>query len=80
MREVQLREAKAELSSVVDDAIRGEPALITRRGKPAAVLISYDEWKRLSQVPSFGRLLMSLPLDDGALPERDQTPLPDADL
>jgi hypothetical protein len=31
-------------------------------------------------VPSFGRLLMSLPLADDTLLERDQTPLPEAEL
>ncbi len=36
--------------------------------------------KRRSRVPSFGWLLMSLPLDDETLLERDQTPLPDIDL
>ena len=33
MREIQLRDAKASLSAVVDEAVRGEPAIITRHGK-----------------------------------------------
>jgi prevent-host-death family protein len=33
MREIQLRDAKARLSVVVDDAVRGEPAIITRHGR-----------------------------------------------
>jgi antitoxin Phd len=80
MREMQLRDAKAALSSVVEQAVQGEPSVITRRGKPAAVVLGYDEWQRLSRIPSFGRLLMALPLEDEHLLERDQTPLPDADL
>ncbi len=32
MREIELRDAKASLSSVVDGAVRGEPAIIPRRG------------------------------------------------
>jgi antitoxin Phd len=44
VRQVQLREAKAELSAVVDPAMQGEPSVITRRGKPAAVIMGYDEW------------------------------------
>ena len=32
MREVQLREAKATLSAVIDEAQRGKPAVITRHG------------------------------------------------
>ena len=75
MREIQLRDAKSRLSAVIDAAVRGEPAIITRRGKRQAVVLSFKEWERLSQVPSFGRLLMSAPIDPSDLPERDQTPL-----
>lgn len=75
MREVQLREAKATLSAVVDAAAQGEPALITRHGRPAAVVLGYEDWRRLSSVPSFASLIMSAPLEPGDLPERDQTPM-----
>jgi len=75
MREIQLREAKATLSAVVDEAVRGEPAIITRHGKREAVILSFEEWKRLSQVPSFGRLLMAAPIGPDDLTERDRTPL-----
>jgi len=34
MREIQLRDAKANLSAVVDEAMQGKPAVITRHGKP----------------------------------------------
>jgi antitoxin Phd len=61
MREIQLKDAKAMLSSVIDDAVRGEPSIITRHGKPEAVILGFKEWERLANVPSFGRLLMSAP-------------------
>jgi len=80
MREIQLRDAKASLSAVVDDAVRGKPAVITRHGKKEAVVLSFKEWERLSQVPSFGRLLMAAPIAPDDLPERDRTPLRDAGL
>jgi len=80
MREIQLRDAKASLSAVVDEAIRGEPAVITRHGKRQAVIVGYDEWQRLSAVPSFGRLLMAVPLTAGDLPGRDDLPLRKSDL
>ena len=80
MREIQLRDAKATLSSVVDDAARGEPSIITRHGRPEAVVIGFDDWKRLSTVPSFGRLLMSAPLEPGDLPERDRSPMREVEL
>jgi antitoxin Phd len=75
MREIQISDAKARLSAVIDQAARGEPAVITRRGKPAAVILGLEEWRRLSQVPSFARLLMAAPLEPGDLPPRDRTPL-----
>ncbi len=73
MREIQLRQAKATLSAVVDDALRGEPSIITRHGKPEAVIISMAEWERLAQVPSFGQLLMSAPAGILDLPPRDES-------
>ncbi|KQT57719.1 prevent-host-death protein [Methylobacterium sp. Leaf456] len=79
MQEIQLREAKATLSSVIDQARQGQPSIITRRGRPEAVVLSFEEWQRLSQVPSFGRLLMAAPLEDGDLPER-QSGIRDPDL
>ena len=75
MREIQLRDAKATLSAVVDDAVQGEPSIITRHGKPEAVVIGFEDWRRLSNVPSFGRLLMAAPIEPGDLSERDRTAL-----
>ena len=80
MRKIQLKDAKAKLSAVVDQAKRGKPAVITRHGKPEAVVLGFADWERLSNVPSFGRLLMSAPLEPGDIPPRDTTPMRDADL
>lgn len=80
MREIQLKDCKATLSAVVDDALRGEEIAITRHGRKEAVVISWATWRRLSNVPSFGRLLASSPLEDEDVVERDQTPPRDAGL
>jgi prevent-host-death family protein len=80
MREIQLKDAKANLSLVVDEAIRGKPAIITRHGERQAVVVSYAEWERLSHVPTFGRLLMAAPLLADDLPSRDKSALRDTDL
>jgi antitoxin Phd len=80
MQEIQLRDAKAHLSAVVDAVVRGEPAVITRHGRKQAVILSFAEWERLSRVPSFGRLLMAAPLDADDLPARDAAPARSADL
>ena len=73
MQEIQLRDAKATLSAVVDQARQGEPSVITRHGRPEAVIVSFEEWQRLSQVPSFGRLLMEAQLDSENVPDRHGT-------
>src|SRR5712692_5163313 len=75
LKEIQLRDAKATLSAVIDHAVRGAPCVITRHGRREAVLIAYQEWERLSQVPSFCRLLMAAPLEEGDLPKRNRKPL-----
>ncbi len=80
MREIQLRDAKATFSAVVDDVVRGEPAVITRHGKREAVLLSFREWERLARVPSFGQLLMAAPVAADDLPKRDNAPLRQTDF
>jgi antitoxin Phd len=68
--------AESSIGYLLDDeAMRGEPAVITRHGKRQAVVVSYEEWQRLSTVPSFGRLLMAAPLTAEDLPGRDKSPL-----
>ena len=74
MQNVPLRDAKAKLSALIDGAVQGEAAIITRHGKPRAVLLGIEEWDRLRRVPTFGRLLASSPLEPGDVPLRDRTP------
>jgi antitoxin Phd len=73
MRKIPLKDAKANLSAVVDQAPRGKPSVIVRHGKPEAVVLGFADWERLSNVPSFGRLLMSAPLEPSDLAERNHT-------
>jgi antitoxin Phd len=80
MRKIQLKDARARLSTVVDQATRGKPSVITRHGKPEAVILGFADWERLSRVPSFGRLLMSAPLEPEDLPKRSRSLMRDAGL
>lgn len=49
MQTIRLEEARAGLGDVIDRArLAGEPTLITRYGKPAAVVVSED-WYRLAE-------------------------------
>lgn len=70
MREVRLQDAEAIFSAIVEDASNGSPSIIMRHGKREAVVVSYAEWERLARVPSFGRLLMSSPLEAGGIADR----------
>lgn len=72
MKNICLSDAKANLSALVDEAMEGRPSVITRRGKPQAVILSYEQWKRLASTPFFGRLLMSAPLEPNDLSSRNQ--------
>jgi len=53
---------------VVEAALRGEPQVVTRRGVPAVVVISAEEYERLCRIdranaPSFNELLLAMPQD-----------------
>ena len=80
MRTIEPREAKAMLSAVVEEAARGDTAVITCRGQPRAVLVDLDEWNRLRRVWSFGRVLAASGLEEGEVPPRDPSPARDAGL
>lgn len=80
MREIQLKDAKATLSAVVDQAVRGNPAIITRHGRKEAVVLSFDEYEKLAHVPSFGRLLAAFPGDEADIPARSSRPSRAVDL
>ena len=77
MREIQPRDAKAALSAPVEAPACGGTAVITRRGKPRAVIPGIEGWDRLRDIPSFGRLLPTAPSEDAALPPRDAGPMRD---
>jgi len=48
-REWQLQTAKNRLSQVVDQALHDGPQTITLRGKPTAVVVSFEEFKKLTK-------------------------------
>lgn len=70
MKEIQLKDAKATFSHVVDEAVAGRPVVITKHGRREAVLISYSDYERLSRVPSLGWLLTNSPIEDGDVQKR----------
>ena len=66
MTEWQLQDAKNRFSAVVEAALAGDPQRVTRRGKPAVVVLAVDEYERLrslekANAPSFVDLLLAIP-------------------
>ena len=47
--EWQLQEAKNRLSQLVNQAVQEGPQTITVRGKPAAIVLSVEEYQRLTK-------------------------------
>lgn len=72
LKEMQLKDVKATLSAAVDRAVAGEPTVITRHGRKEAVLVSFEEWERVSKAPSFAELLLAFPGEPGDIPERSR--------
>ncbi|MDE2932748.1 MAG: type II toxin-antitoxin system Phd/YefM family antitoxin [Chloroflexota bacterium] len=68
MTEWPLQDAKNRFSAVVDAALAGDPQRVTRRGRPAVVVLAVDEYERLRQIekanaPTLGELLLNIPQD-----------------
>lgn len=64
MRHMNIREAKAGFSALVDAVERGATVTITNHGKPAAVIIPLDLAAPIvPQKPNFAEFLMSVPTD-----------------
>ncbi len=59
----QIQEAKARFSEMVERAIKDGPQTVTRHGKPVAVLVPADQYRRLrSKGKSLKALLAAAPL------------------
>ena len=83
MRTWQVQEAKARFSEFLDASLKEGPQVVTRRGVPAAVLVSAETWARMEKAgrPTLKDLLLS---DENRfdidLPKRGQwrrRPIPD---
>ncbi len=61
-------EAKAKLSEVIDQAQSQGPQIITRHGRSAVVLVSFEEWERKSKrVGNLAEFFASSPLRGSGL-------------
>ena len=72
-----VQDAKNKFSAVIDAALAGTPQSVTRRGKPAVVVLSVQEYHRLLEGAvkardSFADHLMAFP--DGEVPRAEVAP------
>lgn len=72
-----LQDAKNRFSAVVEAALAGRAQEVTRRGRPAVVVLSAEEYHRLvagaaAHRESFAEHLLRFPADPQAAPERLQ--------
>ena len=84
MTDWPLHDAKNRFSAAVDAALAGDPQWVTRRGRPAVVVIAVEEYERLTHVekawvPTFAALLLAVP-QGGDEFERIRLPSRPADL
>ncbi len=66
MKTINLKEAKASFSALVDDAEHGHPSIVTKHGKPAAMIVPVEAGQKIFPVSktSFVDLLLSFPGGD----------------
>jgi len=60
MTKWRLHDAKARFSELIEDTLEKGPQIVTRRGIDTAVVISFDEWRRLRETsrPSLKDVLL----------------------
>lgn len=80
MKTMQVREAKAGFSALVEAAERGEPTIITKHGKPAAMVVPIEDANRIypEKRRNFGEFLLEYP--GGIELERNSSPSREVDL
>jgi antitoxin Phd len=60
----QLQKAKAEFSKLIDQSIKKGPQIVTRHGRPAAVVVSAETYARMTRKqPDFKAFLRKAPLE-----------------
>lgn len=70
MRSIQAAEAKAHLSSLLDEVERGETIVITRHGKPVARLVPEVEERQakirrtMAEIEAFRKTMPKITLED----------------
>jgi len=80
VKTLHLKEARTTFSAVIDSAQHGEPTIVTKHGRPAAMIVPIADGRKLypDDRPSFAELLLSIPHEIEI--ERDRSPSREIDL
>ena len=69
----QLQEAKSRFSELVDLTLKEGPQLVTRRGEEAVVILSANDYRRLSgQTPRLMDCLLNAPRGEPLVADRSR--------
>ncbi len=63
LKTLYLKKAKTTFSAIIESAQQGEPTIVTKHGRPAAMIVPVAEGRKLfpDDRPSFAELLLSIP-------------------
>lgn len=64
----QIQTAKNRLSELIHQAMKGEPQLITKNGRPAVCVISIKDYERLTNKKDLKALLLASPHKEMEIP------------
>jgi len=79
MESIQIGDAEPKFSALIDAAERGRPTIITRHGRPAAVVVPVEDARCLYPEDRSSYVDLLLPFPGGVAFERDQTPRREVD-
>jgi antitoxin Phd len=68
-----IQDAKNKLSELVDTATTGDPQLITKHGKPVAVVMSAERYDQLAPKETLADILRDCPVKDWEVDRPDDS-------
>ena len=77
---IQIREAKARFSALISAAEKGRPTLVSRHGRPCAMIVSVADGERLYPLDQLNLASYLMTVPESFDSERDTTPLRGVDF
>ena len=80
MQSWPVQDAKARFSKFLETCLTEGPQMVTRRGQEAVVILSANDYRRMSGTPSLLNLLFNAPRGEPLEIVRSQEPIRDIGL